>query len=586
MKEDPERAAALASPYNWSSPPCKLLAANATAHPPDDTLVVGVLYSLQRSATLEACAPLAQEAHELGHYNVSLVLFDDKDLSSMGPVAAELFSAIPVVTVIGGDSSRITMTLLDGNATHPGLTASGIPLISGLSTSPMLSDKSKYPRFMRTCTSVALSSLAMVQMFSKYGITRVVGMGNDDSYGQGGVQKIVMYAARATPPVNVSDVLKRVRAAVPQAIVLYCGSMTCFPVLEQARLMGMLQKPYAWILGNGLNTYSKRVSIALIYPLLAQAINNNTVVMGVATAVDVSPVSVKYTKDILACLGEAELVNPFWSLFEYDAGLAWVHAAKKIIAAGQDPHNRSLFYSTLIALEFQGASSWVSFDENGDRFATSAIFRWCPGNDNLATIGNWTASGGGAIDPRWAPWSPAVATGTLLWRLWSSASRCGDLRGTAAGLAGAPRPGMHLRSCCSSAGSAEPSGTAAAEKATQPALFLRASRRLPVARGSSRASGGSAGAAPEGSAEPARPGMQRRSCASRRPSALPGAAALPAGPQSAEDLRGLSQRSRSESCRAQAPGQRPAGSARVSQGSGGSRGARGVSDCAGEFRLL
>eukprot|EP00727_Mastigamoeba_balamuthi_P008187 m51a1_g399 putative serine threonine kinase (1307) ;mRNA; r:712954-718306 len=433
-------AAALASPYNWSSPPCKLLAANATAHPPDDTLVVGVLYSLQRSVTLEASAPStvmsvcmamtqAQEAGDLGRYNVSLVLFDDKDLSSMGPVAAGLFSAIPVVTVIGGDSSRITMTLLDGNATHPGLTASGIPLISGLSTSPMLSDKSKYPRFMRTCTSVALSSLAMVQMFSKYGITRVVGMGNDDSYGQGGVQKIVTYAARATPPVNVSDIvyypasatnppsfyipyLERVRAAAPQAIVLYCGSMTCFPMLEQARLMGMLQKPYAWILGNGLNTYSTRASIALIYPQLAQAITNNTVVMGVATAVDVSPVSVKYTKDILAYLGSDQLVNPFWSLFEYDAGLAWVHAAKKIIAAGQDPHNKSLFYSTLIALEFQGASGWVSFDENGDRFATSAIFRWCPGNDNLATIGNWTANGGVVIDPRWAPWSPAVTTGS------------------------------------------------------------------------------------------------------------------------------------------------------------------------------
>eukprot|EP00727_Mastigamoeba_balamuthi_P002776 m51a1_g12496 hypothetical protein (73) ;mRNA; r:2097-2315 len=43
----------------------------------------------------------------------------------------------------------------------------------------------------------------MVQMFSKYGITRVAGIGNNDSYGQGGLQKLLTYAARATPPIEV-----------------------------------------------------------------------------------------------------------------------------------------------------------------------------------------------------------------------------------------------------------------------------------------------------------------------------------------------------------------------------------------------
>eukprot|EP00727_Mastigamoeba_balamuthi_P004037 m51a1_g13630 putative pas domain-containing protein tyrosine kinase (302) ;mRNA; r:633-2027 len=102
---------------------------------------------------------------------------------------------------------------------------------------------------------------------------------------------------------------------------------------------------------------------------------------------------------------EDRLLSPFYSLFEYDAGLAWVLTMKKIIAAGQDPYNGSLFYSTLISLEYQGATGHVSFDENGDRYAKNTIFRWVQGNDNLAVIGNWTVGNGVVIDPSHAPWA-------------------------------------------------------------------------------------------------------------------------------------------------------------------------------------
>eukprot|EP00727_Mastigamoeba_balamuthi_P000311 m51a1_g10277 putative serine threonine protein (926) ;mRNA; r:68091-72480 len=314
------------------------------------------------------------------------------------------------------------MALLDGNATHPGLTSSGIPVISAQATSPMLSDKAKYPRFMRVCSSLALSSLAMVQMFSKYGITRIAGIGNDDSYGQGGLQKLVTYAARATPPIEIASVvyfpvastnphgfyhsyLEQIRAAKPEAIVVYCASLTCLPMLEEARLMGMLQKPYAWILGNGLTTYPTLSSIAQLYPQLAEAIANNTIVMAVSTAVDWTSVTERYTAGLFKYMKEDRLLSPFYSLFEYDAGLAWVLTMKKIIAAGQDPHNGSLFYSTLISLEYQGATGHVSFDENGDRYAKNTIFRWVQGEDNLAAIGNWTVGNGVVIDPSHAPWA-------------------------------------------------------------------------------------------------------------------------------------------------------------------------------------
>eukprot|EP00727_Mastigamoeba_balamuthi_P005958 m51a1_g1982 putative pas domain-containing protein tyrosine kinase (893) ;mRNA; r:1127166-1135773 len=85
---------------------------------------------------------------------------------SLGPVAAARFSQFPVVAVIGGDSSRVCMSLLDGNATHPGLTPSRIPVISPQSSSPLLSDKTKYPSFMRVVSPDSLTSLGMVQLLS------------------------------------------------------------------------------------------------------------------------------------------------------------------------------------------------------------------------------------------------------------------------------------------------------------------------------------------------------------------------------------------------------------------------------------
>eukprot|EP00727_Mastigamoeba_balamuthi_P013512 m51a1_g8784 putative g-protein coupled receptor family c group 6 member a-like (756) ;mRNA; f:206638-212733 len=145
----------------------------------------------------------ASAAGYFGRYRVSLLIFDDLNVTANGPVAAELFSDYPVVSVIGAYSSRITIAMLDGDSTHRGLTASGIPLISGSATSPVLSDKSKYPHFMRVCSSDALTSLAMVQMLSKYGVTRIAGIGNNDSYGRGGLEKLVAYAARAIPPIEV-----------------------------------------------------------------------------------------------------------------------------------------------------------------------------------------------------------------------------------------------------------------------------------------------------------------------------------------------------------------------------------------------
>eukprot|EP00727_Mastigamoeba_balamuthi_P005959 m51a1_g1983 hypothetical protein (116) ;mRNA; r:1136736-1137141 len=95
------------------------------------------------------------------------------------------------------------MSLLDGNATHPGLTPSRIPVISPQSSSPLLSDKTKYPSFMRVVSPDSLTSLGMVQLLSMNGIKRIAGIGNNDSYGHGGLEKLVTYAARMQPPIEV-----------------------------------------------------------------------------------------------------------------------------------------------------------------------------------------------------------------------------------------------------------------------------------------------------------------------------------------------------------------------------------------------
>eukprot|EP00727_Mastigamoeba_balamuthi_P002775 m51a1_g12495 putative serine threonine-protein kinase ctr1-like (410) ;mRNA; r:72-1747 len=107
-----------------------------------------------------------------------------------------------------------------------------------------------------------------------------------------------------------------------------------------------------------------------------------------------------------------KLLSPYYSSFEYDATLAWIYAVKKILASGQDPYNRSLLYSTLLALEFTGSTGDISFDDSGDRFATITLSRFVSGNENLAIIGNWTVGNGVVIDPIHAPWSLSASSGS------------------------------------------------------------------------------------------------------------------------------------------------------------------------------
>eukprot|EP00727_Mastigamoeba_balamuthi_P002315 m51a1_g12080 putative serine threonine kinase (479) ;mRNA; f:391-2975 len=192
----------------------------------------------------------------------------------------------------------------------------------------------------------------MIQMFSKYGITRIAGIGNNDSYGQGGLQKLVTYAGCATPSIEV-------------VATIYYPPVVTDPA----------------------------------------EITNNTIVMGMSTAVDHTPVTDNFTTNMTRYMKYDKLLSPYYTSFQYDATLAWIYAVKKILAAGQDPYNRSLLYSTLMALDFIGATGEISFDDNGDRFATIAIARFVSGNENLEIIGNWTVGKGVLIDEAHAPWS-------------------------------------------------------------------------------------------------------------------------------------------------------------------------------------
>eukprot|EP00727_Mastigamoeba_balamuthi_P003502 m51a1_g13149 hypothetical protein (73) ;mRNA; f:7651-7940 len=55
-------AASANSPYNWSSSPCTLLQQSVT-HPPDSTLVVGILFSNLLEPNFEARVPIPLPLH-------------------------------------------------------------------------------------------------------------------------------------------------------------------------------------------------------------------------------------------------------------------------------------------------------------------------------------------------------------------------------------------------------------------------------------------------------------------------------------------------------------------------------------------
>eukprot|EP00727_Mastigamoeba_balamuthi_P005981 m51a1_g2001 hypothetical protein (1248) ;mRNA; f:1219516-1226216 len=371
---------------SWGWGKCRIVV-NSSSEVRNSTLTVGIVDSISSlnnvDEVMAICLALQNAVLPRGH-DFSILFYDDQGKVMVG---------FPVVGIIGGFTSELSVALQDA-----GVSASGIPQVAYSATSTLLSNKTRFPHFLRTPATDALTSNAIVMLLAQYGVTKIAMMGTDDSYGRGGISNVKLYASRLATPIQIvtesyfsptlssPEALFDAQASGVDTIVAFCLTDTCVPLLEQARVLNMLNKPKVWILGAGD---------------LASVIRQNTTILCLSTGLVNGVVKNQFEVDMLQFANRSGFTS--WTYFAHDAALAYITAIK------QNLWDRTALFETLMALHFTGASGPISFDQNGDRFATVTITSWQPGATTQTTIGNWSIGSGVVIDPQYEIYPPPIS---------------------------------------------------------------------------------------------------------------------------------------------------------------------------------
>ncbi|XP_051254217.1 extracellular calcium-sensing receptor-like isoform X2 [Dicentrarchus labrax] len=133
-----------------------------------------------------------------------------------------------------------------------------IPLISHFATCACLSDKTKYPSFLRTIPSDYYQSRALAQLVKHFGWTWVGAIRTNDDYGNNGMATFIETAQqlgicleysvsvfRTDPPVKIQQIINIIKASTSKVIVTFLSPTELYVIineLAQHNLTG-----YQWV---------------------------------------------------------------------------------------------------------------------------------------------------------------------------------------------------------------------------------------------------------------------------------------------------------------------------------------------------
>jgi metabotropic glutamate receptor 2/3 len=115
------------------------------------------------------------------------------------PEAKGKLRNLPVIGVVGGSYSSVSMQVANL------LRLFGIPQVSPASTSPSLSDKSRYELFARTVPPDTYQAMAIVDIVQAFNWSYVSTISSEGSYGEAGIDAFQRVAAQRNVCIAVSE---------------------------------------------------------------------------------------------------------------------------------------------------------------------------------------------------------------------------------------------------------------------------------------------------------------------------------------------------------------------------------------------
>ncbi|TSK38414.1 Extracellular calcium-sensing receptor [Bagarius yarrelli] len=360
-------------------------------------------------------------------------------------VTGEECTMAPNVPVIIGDArSAASIVVADT------LGVFGIPMVSYLSVCACLSDRTRYPTFLRTVPSDAFQAKAIARMLHSMGWTWIGIVSSDDALGKSGTQLLLMelkrlavcvdyheVITRSYPPSKIQRIVEKIKNSRAQVVITYAIGPDAEVLLREVVRMNATNRQYIATASWSTSTHFTSWSGISLAGTLGFAMRT-VVIQGLGSYLTqlsteehlMEPFVQRVWEDVFGCrFGEkiqsdplkpqctgSETVNHGETYFDvmynvYKAVYAIAYAIQDMLECqpgkgpfgnGECPDVKPIKPKQLLhylkTVQFTTpVGETVSFDENGDPSASYDIINWqvgAEGKVEFVKVGQFDAASG------------------------------------------------------------------------------------------------------------------------------------------------------------------------------------------------
>lgn len=312
---------------------------------------------------------------------LTLIVEDTQTDPATGSSVASKVISDGAVGIVGAASSSVSISIAGGPAK-----TNKVPQISYSSTNPDLSDKEKYPYFLRVVPSDAAQGIAVANLINEWGWTQVATLATSDDYGLGGIGvvedtldslgiDVVSTQRFAQGATDIKTQLQSIIDKGAKIIVLNVIVGDAKTVFSQAADLGMTaEEGYVWVGTDGPTQGAVFEGSDTIKSAMQGMVGTKPQAQESAVLDDFLDLWEDcYGADNNTYAGCGDRTPNTYATFAYDAVYMFAHALQTMITNEEDVNDGDLLLATLKETSFSGVTGTVSFNSQGDRDAVYDI---------------------------------------------------------------------------------------------------------------------------------------------------------------------------------------------------------------------